>query len=424
MKSKDLRGAPFLHGSVNTRTIAFAKVIKGKRPSSEGDARMSNTYERLYSTEMIDRAYKKEMAGKKKYRKEAVIFNMMAEINLYNLRKELKYKTYEPGEFKQMIVREPKERIINYPVLRDKIVQYACHELLMELYSPVYIRDSYANQTGKGTHDAVYRIQHNMRYVKWKYGDAWIMKLDIRKFYYNIDREVTKELLRKKITPDEKDFLDLLCKIIDHSPEKDGKGLPLGNVSSQDLANVIGNQIDQYATRYKHWKHYVRFADDVIAVFPTREEAKASMQDLKGFIKEQLHLETNEKTRIFPVDQGVKALGYRIYTTHMLLQDYTIKHEKMRIAAIDEKVKSGQMTEKEAQHQTDSWLGHARVANSYKLCEKIFKHYPYIKYEREDWRFGEKSPKMKEKIYGKRNNSQAGNIDRQRNTVCNANQPG
>ncbi len=385
---------------------------------------MSNTYERLYSAEMIDHAYKKEMAGKKKYRKEAVIFNMMAEVNLYNLRKELKYKTYEPGEFKQMIVREPKERIINYPALRDKIVQYACHELLMELYSPVYIRDSYANQTGKGTHDAAYRIQHNMRYVKWKYGDAWIMKLDIRKFYYNIDREVTKELLRKKIPSDEKDFLDLLCKIIDHSPEKDGKGLPLGNVSSQDLANVIGNQIDQYATRYKQWKHYVRFADDVIAVFPTREEAKASMQDLKGFIKEQLHLETNEKTRIFPGDQGVKALGYRIYTTHMLLQDYTIKHEKMRIAAIDEKVKSGQMTEKEAQHQTDSWLGHARVANSYKLCEKIFKHYPYIKYEREDWRFGEKSPKMKEKIYGKRNNSQAGNIDRQRNTVCNANQPG
>lgn len=280
---------------------------------------MSNTYERLYSTKIIDRSYKKEMAGKKKYRKEAVIFDMMSEINLYNLRKELKHKAYKPGDFKQMIVREPKERIINYPSLRDKIVQCACHELLMELYRPVYIRDSYANQTGKGTHDAVYRIQHNMRYVKWKYGDAWIMKLDIRKFYYNIDREVTKELLRKKIPPDEKDFLDLLCKIIDHSPEKGGKGLPLGNVSSQDLANVIGNQIDQYATRYKHWKHYVRFADDVIAVFPTREEAKAAMQDLKGFIKDRLHLETNEKTRVFPVDQGVKALGYRIYTTHILL---------------------------------------------------------------------------------------------------------
>ena len=57
---------------------------------------MSNTYERLYSTEIIDRSYKKEMAGKKKYRKEAVIFDMMSEINLYNLRKELKHKTYKP----------------------------------------------------------------------------------------------------------------------------------------------------------------------------------------------------------------------------------------------------------------------------------------------------------------------------------------
>ena len=54
-------------------------------------------YERLYSTETIDRAYKKEMSGKKKYRKEAVLFNMMAEVNLYNLRKELKYMVYHPG---------------------------------------------------------------------------------------------------------------------------------------------------------------------------------------------------------------------------------------------------------------------------------------------------------------------------------------
>ena len=420
MESKDLRGAPFLHESVNTRTIAL-RGYQGQASELKGDARMS-MYERLYSTETIDRAYKKEMSGKKKYRKEAVLFNMMAEVNLYNLRKELKYMDYHPGEFKRMVVREPKERIINYPTLKDKIVQYTCHELLLELYAPVYIRDSYANQTNKGTHDAVYRIQHNMRFVKWKYGDAWIMKMDIRKFYYNIDREVTKELLKKKIK--DKEFLDLLCMIIDSSPEEDGKGLPLGNVSSQDLANVIGNEIDQYATRFLHWKHYVRFADDIVAVFQTREEAKTAMETLKAFIKGRLHLETNEKTRVFPVNQGVKALGYRIYTTHMLLQDYTIKHEKMRLAAIDAKVKAGEMTVKQAQSQVDSWLGHARVANSYKLCEKIFRPYPYIKFEKEEWKFGEMSPKMKERRkHGKRNNSQAGNADCQRHTVCDADKP-
>jgi hypothetical protein len=273
-----------------------------------------------------------------------------------------------------------------------------------------------------------------MRYVRWKYGDAWIIKIDIRKFYYSIDRELTKQLIRKRVPAEETDFLTLVDMTIDNSPEADGKGLPLGNVTSQDDAGIIGNEIDQYATRQLHLKHYTRFADDIIIVVPTREEARANLEKIQKFIKDRLHLETNEKTRIFPYQQGVKALGFRIYTTHILLQDWTIQHMKARIKKIDEKVQSGEMTEARAQQEVDSWLGHARMANAYKLCEKIFAPYPYIKYDRGDWHFGERSPRKKKEYEekrhkkgrnnGKRNNTQVRNIEGQRDDLRDAEQSG
>lgn len=355
-------------------------------------------YMKMCSAERLDVAYQKTMSGQKKYRKDAILFNYLKEMNMEELTKELKCKMYQPGGFGTLVVHEPKERVIHYPKLRDKIVQCASHEILGEIYAPVFVRDSYSNQKGKGTHDAVIRIQHNMRYVKWRYGDAWIIKLDIRKFYYQIDREVAKELLKKQIPEEESDFLEFLCMIIDSSPEENGVGLPLGNVSSQDIANVVGNEIDQYAIRFLHLKWYTRFADDIIIIVPSKEEAKEALVKLREFIEVRLHLELNEKTKIYPCKQGVKALGYHIYTTHILLQDETIKHMRSRMAKIDEEVKAGRKSIKKAQQEVDAWLGHARIANAYHACEKIFMPYPYIKFDRDDWKFGQLSPKKRKQL--------------------------
>lgn len=370
-------------------------------------------YKMLYSADRLEAAYQKTMSGPKKYKKDAVLFNYLKETNMENLKKELREKAYYPGAFGTLVVHEPKERVIHYPKLRDKIVQCASHEILGELYASVFVRDSYSNQKRKGTHDAVLRIQHNMRFVKWKYGDAWILKMDIRKFYYRIDREVAKELLKKQISGEESDFLKFLYMIIDNSPEEDGVGLPLGNVSSQDIANVVGNEIDQYAIRFLHLKWYTRFADDIVIVVPSKTEAKGALVELSNFIEKRLHLELNEKTKIYPCKQGVRALGYRIYTTHILLQDDTIRHMRSRMAKIDEEVKAGRKSVKKAQQEVDAWLGHARIANAYHVCERIFEPYPYIKFDRDDWHFGQPSPKKRKQLFkgkgrrdisGKRNN--------------------
>jgi hypothetical protein len=247
-----------------------------------------------------------------------------------------------------------------------------------------------------------------MRKCVWENGDAWIIKIDIRKYFYTIDREILKNTYRKQIPDYEAEYLDLLDDMVNNSPEPDNRGIPLGNVTSQDFANIIGNEIDQFCKRYLGLKYYVRFMDDIIIVVPTLEEAREKLKQITEFVNERLNLELNEKTKIFPYKQGVKALGYVIKTTHISLQKRTIQGMKRRMKELDRQYKAGEKTEQQVQNAVGSWLGHARFADAYNLCKKIFEPYPYIKFEDPKQKFGRKIYRKKKKGgtgNGKRNNT-------------------
>lgn len=348
---------------------------------------MSNTplFDCVVDYQNLKRSYKQTQLWHRKYRSAAIIFDMARERNLVSIWKALRDGSYRPGSYIHFSVTEPKTRKISAPRIRDKIVQFSCHLVLKDIYAPVLIKDTFACLEERGTHRAVTALQHHMRQCKWECGDGWIVKMDIRKFFYSIDRQILKRLLRKKIS-DEK-FLALLDIIIDSSPEGE-VGIPLGNVTSQDFANIYLNEIDQYCKRYLGLKHYVRYMDDMIVMVPTREEAKSVLENVRRFAKERLNLELNEKSQIFPLAQGVNAYGFKVWTTHRMVRNSSKAAMKRRIKAMDAKVKAGKIKEKDVQRSVDSWLGHARHSNSYNLCKKIFRRYPYIKVDSPKYRFG------------------------------------
>src|SRR5699024_4251415 len=184
--------------------------------------------------------------------------------NLNKLRDDLVTGEYKFKGYKQFKVYEPKERVIDAPYHRDKIAQLAIDKVLKGIYQPSFIYDSYACLDNKGTHKAVERVSYFMRKGAWEYGeDAYIIKLDIRKFFYSINRDILKEILPKKIKC--KETISLVYKIIDSADEIDPLGLPLGNTLSQLFTNVYMDRFDQYCKRVLQIKYYVRYADDVIA---------------------------------------------------------------------------------------------------------------------------------------------------------------
>lgn len=367
---------------------------------------LMSLYERIYDTKNLEESYKRTQSGNRKYRKEAIYFAMSKERKLRCLQKELEDRTYRPGSYIEFYVFEPKKRLVHAPHIRDKIVQFSIHTVLQGIYRSVFIKDSYACLEEKGTHEAVHRIQHYMRLAQWKYEEPYIVKIDVRKFFYSINRDILKTIYRKKIPESEQDFLRILDMIVDSSPEGE-RGLPLGNVTSQDFANIYLNEVDQFCKRYLGLKWYVRYMDDICIIVKDRETARNVLAKIRTYVKDHLDLELNEKTHIYPLAQGINTIGFRIHTTHLEVRNSSKAAMKRRIKKIDEKVQSGRLTKKQAQQSVNAWLGHARHSNSYNLAKKIFEKYDYIQIEDKDWKFGDISPKKRKEMEsrGKRNHT-------------------
>lgn len=298
--------------------------------------------------------------------------------NLRALEQELLNETYEFSGYCEFIVSEPKERVINAPCYRDKIVQVAINNVLKKVFYPCFIHDSYACIDNKGTHDCAVRIQHFMKKAKWQYGeDTFVVKMDIRKFFYSIDRDQLKALLRKAISCEK--TLRLLFKIIDSADVIDLLGLPLGNTLSQICANIYMNEADQYAKRKLGLKYYVRYADDVFIVVENKVKAQEVLELMRVFINKELHLDLNEKkSKIFPINQGVNGIGYKIYTTHMLLKNDSKKKIKRKVKAMPELIISEQITVEKAEQMLNSWKGHADYACSYHFIESLIERNGFV----------------------------------------------
>lgn len=324
---------------------------------------MSKRYKNIYPDIInIDNAYdalRKTRLGKEKYKLPAIHFMNNETVNINALVEELRNQTYEVGEYTRFKVYEPKEREIYAPKFRDKIVQHMIHNIIKEIYFPCFIYDSYACIENKGTHACNDRIGHFMRKSKWEYGEnAYIVKLDIKKFFYNINRDILKKLLRKKITcyP----TLVLLDNVIDSSPGE--LGLPLGNLTSQIFANIYLNEFDQFMKREIRLKYYIRYADDVVIMVSTKNEAKRVLGLSERFLISKLKLQLNEnKSKVFPITQGVNTIGFKHYTTHRLLRNDSKRKIKRKIRSHQ----LGNIDTNKMIQMYRSWIGHAKNGNTY-----------------------------------------------------------
>ena len=225
--------------------------------------------------------------------------------------------------------------------------------------------------------------------MKWG-DDVAVIKIDARKFFYSIDRDLLKKILAKRFKKLKKKrpdmygdllrFYRLLCKVIDSSPEGE-RGIPLGNVSSQDFANIYLNELDQFCVRFLGAKLYTRYMDDIVIIAPSKEIAQERLAKIKEFLRVRLHLDTNKKTKVFYMRQGVNAYGFKIKATHLMLRTESKRREKRRIKAMVRKLREGKITRAAVVQAVNSWLGFARWASAYNLAKKIFAPYRFIKTE-------------------------------------------
>lgn len=315
---------------------------------------------KIVSPRNFAEAYHKTQIGSPRFKPDAIRFSQNETANLEALRQSVIAGKYRPSEYIQFSVFEPKERVIYAPRYRDKIVQHAVNNVLRDFYEPKFIFDSYACIRNKGNQRAVLRTQQFMRSAAINYSTPWIVKADVQKFFYSIDRDIVKSVVRRKVTCSR--TLALLDRIVDSSPNE--KGLPLGNLTSQLLANVLMNEIDHYIKRTLKVKYYVRYADDLILLVDGKATAGDVLGCIRSFGRDVLNLTfPDRKCFIRPLWMSLEALGYRIAPNRISLTSRAKSALIKRLKAFDRLLMENRITRPAVIQSLTSWYSYAGMAS-------------------------------------------------------------
>lgn len=290
------------------------------------------TYDKLFielcSLDNLLLAFKKAKKGKSKkwYVKE---FESNLDNKLTNLKSELETQVYKPNPLKRFVVRDPKTRVIHASAFRDRIVYHAICNMIEPIFEKIFIHDTYANRKGKGTHAALKRFekfkQEVTRNGEILYGAndnnmvvGYALKADIKHYFDTVDLEILMRIIGKKIK-DEK-VLQLIKTVLDnHDFKIKGKGMPLGNLTSQFFANVYLSELDYFVKHNLKTKHYMRYVDDFVILHRSREKLILYKWLISNFLRQKLKLELHpEKSKIIPLHNGVKLLGFRVFYHYKL----------------------------------------------------------------------------------------------------------
>lgn len=313
--------------------------------------------EHIYSWENLLEAYH-EAARDKWYRNDVTAFAARLEENLISIQNDLMWRTYTVGRYRQFYVTEPKKRLVMALGFRDRVVQWAIYRQINQELDNGMIYHSYGCRVEKGTTRAADRLQYWCTLVDRKPERWHYLKLDISKYFYRVDHEVLLGILRRKY-PDEDGLLWLMETIIncDHTPFglPPGKsadevppserlfevGMPIGNLTSQLLANVCLNELDQYIKHELKCHFYVRYMDDMVLL---AEEA-ATLNEwrvlIEDYLNRILHLELNSKTTIGLVCRGITFVGCRIYPGYRKPTPNTVRKMKARMRYIAKEYEAG-----------------------------------------------------------------------------------
>jgi len=287
----------------------------------------------------------------------SLLFELEYEKNLVKLFWEISERRYNTSPHSAFIIEKPVKREVFASEFRDRIIHHLIFNYINPIFDPLFINDSYSCRINKGTSYGIKRADYFIKACSQNYKkDAYIMKLDIEGYFMSIDRTLLFEIIKKqvikrqdKLTCELDLILFLLEKIIFCDPTKNcivksdreawqglpkskslffskpGKGLPIGNLTSQLFANIYLNEIDQFIKRNLKFKYYGRYVDDMIFVDNDKERLLLAIADIKEYLADNLSLKLHpKKIYLQHFSKGVNFLGVFI-KPHRVLAGKRVK---------------------------------------------------------------------------------------------------
>jgi retron-type reverse transcriptase len=332
-----------------------------------------NLFNLIISFENLWCAAHRAAAGKREKRNVLKFFDKLEE-NVLQLQQELNDRVYRPGNYVTFNIYDPKPRLISAAPFRDRVVHHALMHAIEPLFERSFIFDSYANRTGKGTHSAIQRYQYFLR--RYDY----VLKCDVKKYFPSIDHEILKALIRRTIADARGRWLMDL--IIDSSNEQEfvadvfrgddlltaiqrRKGLPIGNLTSQFLANVYLNPLDHFVKQRLLCHGYVRYVDD-FALFSDSKRGLWHWKEKMERFLDDYRLKLNPgRCFVSRRSHANPFLGQKVFASHRLLCSKTVRKMKKRLRIWED------APPQNMQQRIAAWRGHAEQADAYCLLKSL-----------------------------------------------------
>lgn len=305
----------------------------------------------------------------KRGRQEVMLFESSLWEELGALQMEMLWGTYRPGRYRAFLVYEPKRREILAAPYRDRVVQHAICNVCGPIWHRSLIDDTFACRPGKGTHAGAARIEAWLRGMTAT-GPVWVVKMDVSKYFASIRHDLAKQVVRDKIScPATLLLLDAIIDSTADPADPDPVGIPVGNLTSQWIANLVGNRIDQWAKRELGLRRYARYMDDMVALVRTKREALA----IRDAFEDKLAAMGMRfsKASVLPASRGVNFLGYRIWAHKRLLRKDSVRRMKRHLRQMEWEYARGLIDLPHIRQRVSSWLAHADHANADNLKRSV-----------------------------------------------------
>lgn len=314
--------------------------------------RVNNIYYKILDTkEIMKMAHKVCLNTKNKNKVDKFETYYIEEI--ISIKNTLERKNYIPGKYNIFIIWEPKVRLIMSSSIRDKVINHlVSYRFLVDYFDGSFINSCIATREGKGTHYGMKLLKKYINDIKVNNGCVYYLKFDIKKYFYNIDHDIVKELIRNKIK--DVDALNIIDKIIDSTDEayvneyiidikkkaidkiiqsslseidkkykineiesiplyKKGKGFSIGNMSSQIIGIIYLNELDHFIKEKLHIKCYVRYMDDGVLLHHDKKYLEYCMLEIEKLLKKYKLVLNYKKSFINDVRYGLTFLGFVFY---------------------------------------------------------------------------------------------------------------
>lgn len=321
--------------------------------------------ERIADMENLRLAFYKAQKGKRGKR-EVIEYRNDLQHNLKLLHENILGDCVKVGEYHLFKIYDPKERVVCAAHFNERVLHHAIMNVCTPYFEKHFIATTYANRENKGVYKAL-DLAHlsTTRY-------SFVAKLDVRKYFDTINHEVLKQLLKRLFK--DAHLLQLLGKIIDSYSVEEGRGLPIGNLTSQYFANYYLSGLDHYAKEELKIPVYIRYMDDILLFGNDREALRGQVEEVSKYASKCLKLQMKSPI-VQPTSMPIAFLGYRLKTNYIGLTQRSCNRFEKKYAHAVKMWDKGRWSEEMAQTHVLPLLAFVRYAYTKKyrnvVLEKV-----------------------------------------------------